>query len=173
MNIRRRGFPLAVLLLVLVAGCTIPAGEAPGTDSMDGVLSFLQTGAEVVAVAIEILGILVIVKGAVTAALEFMRGWFGELAALAACRDYRQQLGLAILLGLEFLVAGDIIRTVAVRPTFSSVALLAAIILLRTFLSFALEIEIEGHLPWQTSRRPGSSNSQASSCSYPRQPRSE
>lgn len=172
MNIRR-GFPLVVVLLLLVAGCTIPAGEALGTDSMDGVLSFLQTGAEVVAVAIEILGILVIVKGAVTAALEFMRGWFGDLSSFTACRDYRQQLGLAILLGLEFLVAGDIIRTVAVRPTFSSVALLAAIIVLRTFLSFALEIEIEGHLPWQIPRRRDSSNSQTQSCPIPPQPRSE
>jgi len=145
----RRGVPF-VLLLVLVAGCTIPSGEVPGADPLNGALSFLQAGAEIIAIAIEFLGILVIVKGAATAALAFMQDWFGELAALAACRDYREQLGLAILLGLEFLVAGDIIRTVAVRPTFTSVALLAAIIVLRTFLSFALEIEIEGRLPWES-----------------------
>lgn len=145
----RRGAPF-VLLLVLVAGCTIPSGEVPDADPLSGALSFLQAGAEIVAIAIETLGVLVIVKGAVTAALAFMQDWFDELAALAACRDYREQLGLAILLGLEFLVAGDIIRTVAVRPTFASVALLAAIIVLRTFLSFALEIEIEGRLPWES-----------------------
>ena len=172
MNIRR-GLPLVVLLLLLVAGCTIPAGEAPGADPLDRFLSPLQTGAEIVALGIEILGILVIVKGAMTATLAFMQDWITEFAGLSACRDYRQQLGLAILLGLEFLVAGDIIRTVAVRPTLSSVALLAAIIVLRTFLSFALEIEIEGHLPWQTSRRPGSSSSQTQSCTIPPQPRSE
>jgi uncharacterized membrane protein len=51
---------------------------------------------------------------------------------------------------LEFLVAGDIIRTVAVAPTFASVGVLALIVIVRTFLSFSLEIELENRLPWQT-----------------------
>ena len=62
---------------------------------------------------------------------------------------YRQNLGRAILLGLEFLVAGDIIRTVAVSPTFRSLGVLAGIVLIRTFLSMALQLEIEGRWPWQ------------------------
>jgi uncharacterized membrane protein len=66
-----------------------------------------------------------------------------------AFRIFRQTLGSGILLGLEFLVAGDIIRTVAVEPTFSSVAVLGAIVLIRTFLSFALEMEMNGRWPWQ------------------------
>lgn len=64
-------------------------------------------------------------------------------------RPYRQFLGRSILLGLELLVAADIIRTVAVTPTLESVAVLAVIVLIRTFLSFSLELEITGRWPWQ------------------------
>ena len=64
-------------------------------------------------------------------------------------RAYRRHIGRSILLGLEFLVAADIIRTVAVEPTFTSVGVLAAIVLIRTFLSFSLELEITGRWPWQ------------------------
>jgi len=64
-------------------------------------------------------------------------------------RRFRQQLGQTILLGLELLVAGDIIRTVAASPTLTSVTILAAIVLIRTFLSFSLEVEITGRWPWQ------------------------
>jgi uncharacterized membrane protein len=62
---------------------------------------------------------------------------------------FRRWLGRSILLGLELLVAADIIRTVAVQPTLSSVSVLAAIVLIRTFLSFSLELEITGQWPWQ------------------------
>ena len=64
-------------------------------------------------------------------------------------RSFRQQLGQTILLGLELLVAGDIVRTVAASPSLTSVAILAAIVLIRTFLSFSLEVEITGRWPWQ------------------------
>jgi uncharacterized membrane protein len=62
---------------------------------------------------------------------------------------YRADVGRSILLGLEFLVAADIINTVAIDPSLESLAVLAGIVLIRTFLSFALEVEIEGQLPWQ------------------------
>jgi len=62
---------------------------------------------------------------------------------------YRQNLGRAILLGLELLVAGDIIKTVAVAPTLQNMAVLGAIVVIRTFLSFSLELEINGRWPWQ------------------------
>jgi uncharacterized membrane protein len=64
-------------------------------------------------------------------------------------RPYRRFLGRSILLGLELLVAADIIRTVAITPTLESVGVLAAIVLIRTFLSFSLELEITGRWPWQ------------------------
>jgi uncharacterized membrane protein len=68
-------------------------------------------------------------------------------------RVFRQQLGRSILLGLEFLVAADIIRTVAVTPDPRSVAVLAGIVLIRTFLSFSLELEVTGYWPWQKNRQ--------------------
>jgi uncharacterized membrane protein len=64
-------------------------------------------------------------------------------------RLFRSQLGRAILLGLELLVAADIIRTVAITPTMESVGVLAGIVLIRTFLSWSLELEITGRWPWQ------------------------
>lgn len=65
--------------------------------------------------------------------------------------SYRRWLGRSILLGLELLVAADIIRTVAITPTFDSVIVLGLIVLIRTFLSFSLELEITGRWPWQKS----------------------
>jgi uncharacterized membrane protein len=62
---------------------------------------------------------------------------------------YRSNLGRVILLGLEFLVAADIINTVAIEPTLESLLILAGIVLIRTFLSFSLEVEIEGRWPWE------------------------
>ena len=67
-----------------------------------------------------------------------------------AYRVYRQLVGKAILLGLEFLVAGDIIRTVAVAPTFAGVGVLAILVAVRTFLSFTLDVELSGTWPWQS-----------------------
>jgi uncharacterized membrane protein len=65
-------------------------------------------------------------------------------------RHFRQQLGRTILLGLELLVVGDIVRTVAAEPTLTSVAVLGIIVLIRTFLSFSLEVELTGRWPWQS-----------------------
>lgn len=64
-------------------------------------------------------------------------------------RSFRQDIGRGILLGLEFLVAADIIRTVAVTPTVQGVLLLGLIVLIRTFLSMALQVELEGRWPWR------------------------
>jgi uncharacterized membrane protein len=67
-------------------------------------------------------------------------------------RRFRQQLGRVILLGLELLVAADIIRTVAVSPTLESVGVLSGIVLIRTILSFSLQVELTGMWPWQRGR---------------------
>ncbi len=74
-----------------------------------------------------------------------------------AYHGYRHGLGRTLLLGLEFLVAADIIRTVAIDPNFRNVGVLALIVLIRTFLSWSLELELEGHWPWQSTRRAHSS----------------
>ena len=68
-------------------------------------------------------------------------------------RTYRSNLGRAILLGLEFLVAADIIGTVSIDPTFESLGSLGMIVLIRTFLSFSLEVEINGRWPWEEGDR--------------------
>jgi uncharacterized membrane protein len=78
----------------------------------------------------------------------FLRGG-PEVGWAKAYRRYRADLGRGILLGLELLVAADIIGTVAVTPTLQSLAVLGLIVLIRTFLSFSLEVEIEGRWPWQ------------------------
>jgi len=70
----------------------------------------------------------------------------------SAFRHFRQKVGRSILLGLELLVAADIIRTVSEEPTLQGVLVLGMIVLIRTFLSFTLAVELEGHWPWQTAR---------------------
>ena len=65
----------------------------------------------------------------------------------------RTFLGRSLLLGLEFLVAGDIIKTVAIEPTFDSVVVLAIIVLVRTVLSLSIDVEIDGRWPWEAARQ--------------------
>ncbi|GAA2435713.1 DUF1622 domain-containing protein [Mycolicibacterium llatzerense] len=101
---------------------------------------------------IDAVGVAVIVGGAVialAASVGRLRGPEG-----GAYDAFRRQLGRSILLGLEFLVAADIIRTVAVTPTAQSVAVLAGIVAIRTFLSFSLQVEMTGSWPWQRPARP-------------------
>jgi len=99
--------------------------------------------------AVDIAGVAVMVLGALWLSAGFVHRTLRREPSADSYRRYRQGLGRAILLGLEFLVAGDIIRTVAISPTFRSVGVLAAIVLVRTFLSFSLEVELEGRWPWQ------------------------
>lgn len=97
---------------------------------------------------VEVVGILIILAGAIVSALLFSRDLArGNRGGAYKC--LRSNLGRSILLGLELLVAADIINTVAIEPTLDSLAILAGIVLIRTFLSFALEVEIEGRWPWQ------------------------
>jgi uncharacterized membrane protein len=98
---------------------------------------------------IEVVGVAVIVLGAIVACLHLV--WqLLRLGSSGKIYDaFRASLGRAILLGLEFLVAADIIGTVAVEPTLENLAVLGVIVLIRTFLSFSLEVEIEGRWPWQ------------------------
>jgi uncharacterized membrane protein len=80
-----------------------------------------------------------------------------------AYRQFREQLGRSILLGLEFLVAADIIRTVAITPDARSVAVLGGIVLIRTFLSFSLQLEVTGRWPWQKDPQPSATPAAAPS----------
>jgi uncharacterized membrane protein len=102
---------------------------------------------EFIGTAVDAVGVFVVVAGALVATGRFL--FAGTAEPGGAYRRYRQDLGRAILLGLEFLVAGDIIRTVVVSPTLENVIVLGLIVLIRTFLSMALELELEGRWPWQ------------------------
>lgn len=96
--------------------------------------------------AVDVVGVATIVVGIVVATVVLA---LRHRELDDAFRKYRQGIGRAILLGLEFLVAADIIKTVAVDPTFAGAGVLAIIVVIRTFLSFTLELEISGRWPWQ------------------------
>lgn len=113
---------------------------------------------ETVGECVDFAGVAVMVVGALISIPLALRGHQPRrlpagAEKLTLYRSYRQLLGRSILLGLELLVAADIIRTVAVTPTFESVGVLAVIVLIRTFLSFSLELEITGRWPWQKESR--------------------
>jgi uncharacterized membrane protein len=110
-------------------------------------MGYFRDVMEVIGTAVDAVGVFIVVAGALFATGRFLLPRPGEPGG--AYRRYRQDLGRAILLGLEFLVAGDIIRTVVVAPTLENVVVLGLIVLIRTFLSMALELELEGHWPWQ------------------------
>ncbi len=98
--------------------------------------------------AIETIGVLIIIAGSAVSSLRFVLHFRKEPEGFAY-RIYRRQLGRSIILGLEFLIAGDIIRTVIVADTLTNITILGLIILIRTFLSFTLYLEVEGHWPWE------------------------
>lgn len=104
----------------------------------------------------ETAGIAVVLIGSAVAIVLAAREAFSAERE-GVLQRFRSRLGRAILLGLEFLVAGDIINTVAFEPTLRSVAVLAAIVAIRSFLSFSIELEISGKWPWQQSGEEGSS----------------
>ena len=104
---------------------------------------------EHVAQLFEVIGALVLLAGLVVAVVAAARAWRRDRDARAVYRAVRRSFGSAILLGLEILVAADLVRTVAVAPTLENVLILGLIVLIRTFLSFSLEIEIDGALPWR------------------------
>ncbi len=98
---------------------------------------------------VELVGIGVLVAGAILAVGAFILRMLQRRPFSEGYRGLRADLGRAILLGLEFLVIADIIRTVAVEPTLQNLGVLAFIVAIRTFLSFALELEVSGRWPWQ------------------------
>lgn len=99
---------------------------------------------------IDLAGVAIIAVGVVVGALLFLRDYFdASTRHIDAYDNLRTFIGRTILLGLEFLVAGDIIKTVAIEPTINSVLVLAIIVLVRTVLSLSIDVEIDGRWPWQ------------------------
>jgi uncharacterized membrane protein len=104
---------------------------------------------EALAKLLEVAGVAIILGGVVLGTVMFVRSGFASKRWRLAYEQYRANLGRGILLGLELLVGADIIGTITAPLTFESVGLLAVIVVIRTFLSFSLETEIEGCWPWQ------------------------
>ena len=102
-----------------------------------------------IAAIIELAGVAIVALGIVLATVVFLVNGFSTRRWRQAYEDFRANLGRGILLGLEFLVGADIIATVTAPLTFESVGLLAIVVVIRTFLSFSLETEITGTLPWR------------------------
>ena len=102
---------------------------------------------ELAGAAAEIAGVVLIVGGLLIASGRDLLPSGKD--SVPRYQRYRQDLGRAILLGLEVLVAADIVRTVAFTPTLDSVIVLAMIVAIRTFLSWSLALELEGRWPWQ------------------------
>jgi len=103
---------------------------------------------EYIAKGMEAVGVIIIVLGGIIAISRFLIAQLKDSEHLYV--RLRQELGKAILLGLEVLVAADIIATVVTEPTLKRVLTLGVIVLIRTFLSLSLQVEIEGKFPWQT-----------------------
>lgn len=137
----------------LCAGCErVAVARQRATFLEFVVVSFFEV-IETVGKTIDAIGVAAIALGALIAAAGVVPKIRRKTGT--AYRDFREQLGRSILLGLEFLVAADIIRTVAITPDARSVAVLAGIVLIRTLLSFSLEVEITGRWPWQKDRKDG------------------
>jgi uncharacterized membrane protein len=102
---------------------------------------------EAVSAAFGLIGVGVVVVGFATSLVKGVRLW-PSTGASGAYVGIRSTFGRSILLGLEVLVAGDIIRTVALQPTLANLAVLGLLVVIRTFLAWSLEVEIDGRWPW-------------------------
>ncbi len=125
-----------------------------GSAERTGMAGLIAPVLEPVAVALEFFGIAVIVIGVVAASVAYLKDCYTASAETAYIR-YRANLGRGILLGLEVLIGADIIATIISPLTWDSVGLLGLVVIIRTFLSFSLEAEIDGEWPWQRRSREG------------------
>ena len=115
---------------------------------MTDINEFLRNWISIAASGIESLAVLVIVLAIAHGTIRyFIRIFHGGIDDPYS--QFKRQLGRALLLGLEFLVAADVVRTVALQPNMQNVLILGLLVLIRTFLSWSLVVEIEGRWPWQ------------------------
>jgi uncharacterized membrane protein len=117
--------------------------------SSPGGFAGLDYTMKIIAVGLEVVGVAVIVLGALITFGVFLRRLIREGGLKELVHPFRRDLGMAILLGLEILVAADIVGTVAVSLSFQDLGLLGLLIVIRTFLSFTLQLETTGRWPWQ------------------------
>lgn len=113
----------------------------------------IRDAIDLVARAVDVAGVAAVAGGIAWVTLSTVP-LIGRRSSEELFRGYRRGVGKAILLGLELLVAADIIRMVAIRPTLEGVAVLGLIVVIRTFLSFSLQVELSGRWPWQRAGEP-------------------
>jgi uncharacterized membrane protein len=106
------------------------------------------TGIGLIGIAIDVAGVFVIVTGLLWATARLLLRRFEA----ESYERYRNRIGRSLLLGLEMLVAADIVKTIALEPTFRSLGVLVGLVVVRTFLSWTLVLEIDGYWPWHSAR---------------------
>lgn len=117
--------------------------ETPGSSlTIEGLIEYA-------ALLIELLAVAIIIIATAAATLAYVRKLWARAPGLAGYEQYKVRLGRALLLGLEILVAADIVRTVALEPSLTNVGILALLVIIRTFLSWSLVVEIEHRWPWR------------------------
>jgi len=104
---------------------------------------------DTVTVVFEVIGVVAMAVGFLVAVVLCVRTWVTTKSGHAAFITLRDTLGLGILLGLEVLVAADLVHTVTSTPSLTDAAVLAIVVLIRTILSFSLQVEIDGVMPWR------------------------
>ena len=140
----------AVIIAFVAATLWWLTSVAEAADSaMSGRLPIVAPVARAVAAGLEGAGVATILLAACAATLRFAREARAVPNRFALLPGYRANLGRGVLLGLDFLVAGDIVGTVAVAPTFEGLGVLALVVAIRTFLSVSLSVEIDGRWPWR------------------------
>ncbi|MBI4673500.1 MAG: DUF1622 domain-containing protein [Chloroflexi bacterium] len=111
--------------------------------------SEIHSAIESISLLIELLAVTIIVISIVYGSVRYLFDLYFHRADTGAYHTFKVRLGSGLLLGLEMLVAGDVIRTVALEPTLENVISLGVLVIIRTFLSWSLVVEIEGRWPWQ------------------------
>jgi uncharacterized membrane protein len=126
--------------------------EATLTPARDVPLEGMLYWVAYAAIGIEILAVAIIVVVIIFATVTYLMKIMARHADITTYTEFRNRIGRALLLGLEILVAADIIRTVVLEPTLNNVVVLGVLVLIRTFLSWSLVLEIEERWPWQPSQ---------------------
>jgi uncharacterized membrane protein len=123
-----------------------------GTPGGEAAATMITRWVEFAATGVELLAVVIIVAVILVGTVLYIFRILTQQADVNTYKDYRHQVARALLLGLEILVAADVIRTVALEPTMQNVLILGLLVLIRTFLGWSLVVEIEERWPWRSTR---------------------
>src|SRR5262245_25864084 len=129
-----------------------------GAQAGEAATTMITSWVEYAATGIELLAVTIIVAVILTATVLYLTQILAQRADTVTYKNYREQVARALLLGLEILVAADVIRTVALEPTLQNVLVLGLLVLIRTFLGWSLVVEIEERWPWQSPQEKAEGN---------------